>query len=79
MTLSQRTPLVLGLIAILTIGLTLSFVFLSIPPTDNNPTHTEIRIDLIGAIDTGGAGLRVHVEGNLAFVIDTGTEGTYGL
>jgi hypothetical protein len=39
----------------------------------------NIELNLIGEIDTGGAALRVHVEGNLAFVIDYGESPSYGL
>jgi len=79
MILSHRNMLVLGLIGVLTIGLTLSIVFLSIPPTDNGHTSIETQIDLIGKIDTGGGALNVHVDGDLAFVIDFGDSGSHGL
>lgn len=79
MALSQRTALILGLIAVITMGLTLSLVYLSIPPTDSNQMTTEVRIDLISEIDTGGGAISVHVQDDLAFVIDSGGEVSYGL
>jgi len=79
MILSRRTLLILGLIVVLTIGLTYSIVFLSIPPTDNGHMSTETQIDLIGEIDTGGGAMNVHVQDNLAFVIDSGGGDSYGL
>ena len=64
------------LIAALTVGVTLSFAYFSIPTT---PPSMNIELNLIGSIDTGGGALRVHVDGNLAFVIDFGETTSYGL
>ena len=64
------------LIAALTVGVTLSFAYFSIPPTIPS---MNVELNLIGSIDTGGGALRVHVEDNLAFVIDFGEQASYGL
>ncbi len=66
------------LFAVLTVGVTLSIVYFSSPPqATQNPLNVEIN--LIGEVDTGGGALRVHVEGDLAFVIDFGETTSYGL
>ncbi|TFH04132.1 MAG: hypothetical protein E4H14_15385, partial [Candidatus Thorarchaeota archaeon] len=76
-------PIVI-VVAILTVGVTLSVVYFSIPPdvpATTTPTQNPLNLefDLIGVIDTGGYAVRVHVDGDLAFVIDYGEETTYGL
>lgn len=80
--IQSRKPLIpVILVVILTVGVTLSFVYFSMPsqttPTTQSPLNIELN--LIGEIDTGGSALSVHVESNLAFVIDVGTLGTLGL
>ncbi|MHA2424831.1 MAG: LVIVD repeat-containing protein [Candidatus Thorarchaeota archaeon] len=79
MALSQRTALILALIVVLTVGLTLSLVYISISPIDNHQMTSDVQIDLISEIDTGGGAMSVHVQDDLAFVIDSGGEVSYGL
>ncbi|MFW9844592.1 MAG: hypothetical protein ACFFEV_08445, partial [Candidatus Thorarchaeota archaeon] len=75
---SRKTLTLIGLlITSLTVGVTLSFAYFSIPPQTQSSMNVEL--DLIGTIGTGGGALRVHVEDNLAFVIDFGEQASYGL
>ncbi|MBY8998698.1 MAG: hypothetical protein KGD60_13290 [Candidatus Thorarchaeota archaeon] len=77
---SRRTQLqVILLLAILTVGVTMSVVYFSSPLQIQTQTPLSIEVNLIGEIDTGGSALRVHVEGDLAFVIDYGENTSYGL
>lgn len=77
---SRRTQIqVVLLLVTLTVGVTLSVVYFSQPPQIQTETPLNVEINLIGEIDTGGSALRVHVEGDLAFVIDVGANTTYGL
>ena len=86
--IQSRKPLIpVILVVVLTVGVTLSFVYFSTPPL-TTPTNTtspttqsplNFEINLIREIDTGGSALRVHVEGNLAFVIDYGESTSHGL
>ena len=78
---SRTTMIQIGLLlTILTVGVTLSFVYFS-TPTQTPPINTSMNfeLNLIGAIDTGGEALRVHVDDDLAFVIDFGEQTSYGL
>ena len=86
--IQSRKPLIpVILVVVLTVGVTLSFVYFSTPPL-TTPTNTtspttqsplNIELNLIGEIDTGGQALAVHVEDGFAFVIDVGTLDTLGL
>ena len=78
---SRKNLIQIGLLlTILTVGVTLSFVYFSIPPsTTQTDPQLNYELNLIGTIDTGGGAMRVHVEDNLAFVIDFGEQASYGL
>jgi hypothetical protein len=78
--IESRRPLipVILLLAIVTVGVTLSAIYFSMP-TQPPPTSSTTELNLIGAINTGGGALRVHVKNNLAFVIDFGEQDSYGL
>ncbi|MFW9966797.1 MAG: LVIVD repeat-containing protein [Candidatus Thorarchaeota archaeon] len=83
----QRTHILATLLlATLTVGITLSVVYVLKPaevPTTTTTTPTEtpsdVEVNLIGEIDTGGSALSVHVEDDLAFVIDFGEGASHGL
>ncbi len=81
------------LLAILTVGITVSAVYFSQqtqildspqtpdPPQIQNPPQIpeDVELSLIGEIDTGGYALSVHVDGDLAFVTDYGESTAHGL
>lgn len=67
------------LLAILSVGVVLSAMYFALPPQTPAPTPLNVEINLIGEIDTGGGALRVHVEDDLAFVIDFGESDSHGL
>jgi hypothetical protein len=86
---SRRSQsLVIVLTIILIAGTTFSFAYFSnpiqtqnpqTPDTPKIPTPTYDEINLIGEINTGGYALSVHVDGDLAFVIDFGDSDSHGL
>ena len=77
---SRRAQIqVILLLVLLTVGVTLSFAYLSTPPQTPAETPLNVEINLIGEIDTGGSAFRVHIEDDLAFVIDNGELDTLGL
>lgn len=72
---SRRNQILVVLILVtLTVGIPL-FIFFFSPPVQSS----SVEISLIGAINTGGEARRVHVEDDLAFVIDIGDHESYGL
>ncbi|MFW9886445.1 MAG: LVIVD repeat-containing protein, partial [Candidatus Thorarchaeota archaeon] len=82
---SRKLLVSVGLVlAIIGVGVTLSVVYFSQPtevPTTTTPMEAplNVEVNLIGEIDTGGSALSVHVEDDLAFVIDFGEDTSHGL
>ncbi|MFW9827667.1 MAG: LVIVD repeat-containing protein [Candidatus Thorarchaeota archaeon] len=59
--------------ASLIVGIPLFIVYFS--PSENSP----IEINLIGAINTDGFVMSIHIKNDLAFIIEFGDQDTYGL
>ncbi|MFX0056090.1 MAG: LVIVD repeat-containing protein [Candidatus Hermodarchaeota archaeon] len=82
---SRNLLVSVGLVlAIICVGVTLSVVYFSQPmevPTTTTPMEAplNVEVNLIGEIDTGGSALSVHVDDDLAFVIDFGEDTSHGL
>ncbi len=77
---SRRNQMLVVLILVaLTVGIPLFIFFLSPPAQSPTQPPTSVEISLIGVINTGGGARRVHVEDDLAFLIDFGDNESYGL
>ncbi|MHA1906805.1 MAG: LVIVD repeat-containing protein [Candidatus Thorarchaeota archaeon] len=88
MVLSRRHQLVtITLLTLLIVGVTITFVYFSQsadppeenPPGEDSPEQNPQDLNLIGEVDTGGQALRVHIDGDTAYVLDADGSGTLGL
>lgn len=84
---SRHRAAVAFLLVLLIVGATSTFVYLlqSANPPEENPHGQDppdpgtLLLNLIGEVDTGGAALSVHVEGDIALVLDVDESDTLGL